>query len=59
MVADRFGALIQELSSALHIPFSPDAHNACRIEYPDGMSLTLEPDAMGELVMAVVEIKAW
>ena len=56
MIEDRFGALIQELSSVFHIPISPDAHNACRIEYPDSMSLTLEPDPLGELLMVVIEI---
>jgi len=56
MIEDRFGALVQELSDVLHIPFSPDAHNACRIEYPDSIALTLEPDPLGEALIVVIEI---
>jgi hypothetical protein len=56
MVTDRFGALIEELSTALKIKLAPDSHNACKIRFPDKLEVYLEPDTSEEQLQVLVEI---
>jgi hypothetical protein len=56
MVTDRFGALIEELSTALKIKLTPDSHNACRIRFKDKLEVYLEPDTSGDLLQMVIDI---
>jgi hypothetical protein len=56
MVTDRFGALIEELSTALKIKLAPDSHNACRIRFKDKLEVYMEPDGPGEMLQILLEI---
>ena len=56
MVTDRFGALIEELSTALKIKLAPDSHNACRIRWKDKLEVYMEPDVSGDILQVVIEI---
>ena len=56
MVTDRFGALIEELSTALKIKLAPDSHNACRIRWKDKLEVYMEPDVSGDMLQVVIEI---
>ena len=56
MVTDRFGALIEELSTALQVKLAPDSHNACRLKFKDKLEVYLQPDATGDELQIVTEI---
>jgi len=56
MIDDKFGALLQELSDVLKIELTPDSNNNCKIEYPDKMVITMEPNVLGDHLRLIVEI---
>ena len=56
MVTDRFGALIEELSTALKIKLAPDSHSACRIRFKDKLEVYMEADVSGEMLQMVIDI---
>lgn len=56
MVTDRFGALVEELSTALKIKLAPDSHNACKIRMKDKLEVFLEPDPLGDVLQIVIDI---
>ena len=56
MVTDRFGALIEELSTAMKTQLTPDSHNACKIRFPDKLNVYMEPNASEDEVQVIVEI---
>jgi hypothetical protein len=56
MVTDRFGALIEELSTAMKIKLVPDSHNACRIRFKDKLEVYMEPDTSGEVLQVLIDI---
>jgi len=56
MVTDRFGALIEELATAMKMKLSPDAHGAVLIRFKDKLEVYIEPDASEEVVQLVIEI---
>ena len=56
MVEDRFGTLIQELSTAMKIKLGVDARNACQIRYKDKLAAFLCPDTLGEEVQILINV---
>ena len=56
MITDRFGALLEELGTAMKIKLAPDTHGACRIRFRDKLEVTLSPDNVGEFLNIVIEI---
>lgn len=57
MVTDRFGALLEELGTVVHVPLKPDAHNACKLRFPpDNLTVYMEPDAPGENIQIIIDI---
>lgn len=56
MIADRFGALLEELGAALTLKLAPDAHGACHIRFPDKIELHMEPNSTGEFLNILIEL---
>jgi hypothetical protein len=56
MITDRFGALLEELGTALNLKLKPDEHGACHIRFPDKIELHLEPNASGEFLNILIDV---
>jgi len=59
MVTDAFGALLEEIGSALKIPgIKPDANNCCLIKFKGGLMVQFEKDRTGDYLLIVVDYGA-
>jgi hypothetical protein len=56
MVTDRFGALLEELGSAMKLKLAPDKFNACVIRLPDKLEIALKTSPSEEDLQALLEI---
>lgn len=56
MVAERFKILVDELAQQLSVKLEPDTHNACRLQFKDGLVLSMQPNSTLDTLRVVVEI---
>ncbi len=56
MITDRFGALLEELSTTLKMNLKPDSNNSCMIRYPDGIELRMQPSNTEDILYLIVEV---
>lgn len=60
MVADVFGTLLQDISTALKLskPLAPDANNSCLVKFKGGIQIQLEMDKAGEYLVLGTDLGA-
>jgi hypothetical protein len=56
MIADRFEALLGELSSLIHKKLVPTSNNAIILRLGDKTGVFLEQDRLGEMINIIIEI---
>ena len=56
MIADRYSALLEELSNLLHIKLPLDENNACVIRLQDKLGVFMEPDRLREHLYITLDI---
>ena len=52
----EFHEVLEILGRRLDLQLKPDRHNACRLDFPDGVKLQLEVDRSGESYVVVSEV---
>jgi hypothetical protein len=58
MASERFETLLIELSAAMKVrkKFTPDKNGACMLKFKNGISVQMEPDNSGHMLLLAAEI---